>query len=204
MEILYRDAHVVVAVKPRGVLSEAGAGETMPALLQDAFGQTYTVHRLDRGVGGVMVYARTRSAAAALSAFVTTGALQKEYVAVVAGVPTPTEGELCDLLYHDARQNKTFVVDRTRKGAKEARLRYRVLQTVQVGEDTLSRVAIELLTGRSHQIRVQFSSRGYPLVGDGKYGSREKGDIRLHAHTITFPHPRTGKLLTFESLPAWA
>ncbi|MBQ3483587.1 MAG: hypothetical protein IJA78_05365 [Clostridia bacterium] len=198
MDILYQDRDLVVTVKPRGVLAQAGEGENMPALLAPSCGTVFPVHRLDRAVGGVMVYAKTRAAAAALSASVTKGELEKQYVAVVAGLPEPAEGELRDLLYHDARQNKTFVVDHARKGAKEAILRYRVTQTVQEGDNTLSRVEIRLLTGRSHQIRVQFGSRGWPLVGDGKYGSRIKARyLALFAASLAFLHPTSGKICRF-------
>lgn len=198
MEILFKDRDIVVAIKPRGVLSEGGTGEdNMPALLLPLVGKVYPVHRLDRGVGGVMVYARNPHAAAALSRAVQTGALCKEYTAVVAGVPA-ANGEWRDLLYHDARANKTFVVDRERRGAREAVLRYRVLESVTHEGTTLSRVSITLLTGRSHQIRVQFASRKHPLVGDGKYGSRQKATFpALAATALSFPHPTSGKPLSF-------
>lgn len=199
MEILFDDRDIVVAVKPRGVLSEGGTDEdNMPALLGALVGKVYPVHRLDRGVGGVMVYAKHPRAAAALSCAVQEGKLQKEYTAVVAGVPTPAEGEWQDLLYHDARANKTFVVDRARRGAREALLRYRVTESVAHQGEMLSRVSIRLLTGRSHQIRVQFASRKHPLVGDGKYGSRQKAPYpALAATALSFPHPTSGKILSF-------
>ena len=172
MEILFEDAHILVAVKPCGVLSEAhGSEPNMPALLG---GNVFAVHRLDRNVGGVMVYAKTKKAAAALSAAIQQGLLCKEYTAIVAGAPPPTEGELCDFLFKDSAKNKSFVVDSARKGAKEARLTYAVRDTLPYEGNALSRVEIRLQTGRSHQIRVQFASRGWPLVGDGKYGSRIK------------------------------
>lgn len=198
MDILYHDKDLVVVVKPRGVLAQAGEGENMPALLAPSCGTVFPVHRLDRAVGGVMVYAKTRAAAAALSDSIAKGKVRKSYVAVVSGVPEPAEGEWRDLLYHDARQNKTFVVDHARKGAKEARLLYRVLETVREGENTLSRVEVRLLTGRSHQIRVQFGSRGWPLVGDGKYGSRIKAPYpALFAQTFVFWHPSYGRRCTY-------
>ena len=202
MEILHCDKDIVVAVKPRGVLSEEQTGEqTMPALLREAIGgDVFTVHRLDRAVGGVMVYARNKKAAAALSAAIQSGELQKVYAAVVTGVPDATEGEWRDHLYHDARQNKTFVADRERKGTKEAILQYRVLDTKNANGVEFSRVSIKLLTGRSHQIRVQFASRGLPLVGDGKYGNRQKAAyLALCATRLTFPHPKSKKRCTFEA-----
>ncbi len=200
MEILYSDRDIVVAIKPRGVLSEQGEGngDSMPALLAPEFGRVYPVHRLDRAVGGVMVYARHSAAAAALSRAVADRALQKEYTAVIAGSPDAPEGEWEDLLYHDARSNKTFVVDRERKGAKKAILRYLVTDQAEYEGAELSRVKIRLLTGRSHQIRVQFASRALPLVGDGKYGSRIKAPfLALAATSLTFPHPKSGKPMSF-------
>ncbi len=198
MEILFQDKHILVAVKPRGVLSEAHEREeNMPALLG---GNVYPVHRLDRGVGGVMVYAKTGQAAAALSAAVQAGLLKKEYTAIVSGTPTPAGGELRDLLFKDSAKNKSFVVDRPRKGAKEAVLHYRTVDTRTAGETVLSRIQIQLVTGRSHQIRVQLSSRGWPLVGDGKYGSRIKAPFpALFATGLSFPHPVSGEILQFST-----
>ena len=199
MEILYKDRDLVVAVKPRGVLSEHKPGEdTMPSLLEAEVGKVWAVHRLDRAVGGVMVYARTAKAAAVISAAVQAGTLHKIYTAIVTGTPDPTEGEWRDYLYHDARQNKTFIADRARKGAKEAILRYRVTDRRSVDGQEFSRVSVELLTGRSHQIRVQFASRRHPLVGDGKYGSRQKAPfVALYATELSFPHPKNGRVMTF-------
>ncbi len=198
MQILFEDRHVVVAVKPVGVLSEhSDSEENMPALLG---GNVYPVHRLDRGVGGVMVYAKHKAAAAKLSQAVQAGGLCKEYTAVVSGIPTPAEGELRDLLFKDSAKNKSFVVDRMRKGAKEAILSYRVQDTRIHGGETLSRVQIHLVTGRSHQIRVQFSARGWPLVGDGKYGSRVKSTApALFSSGLCFPHPQSGKEMCFRA-----
>jgi 23S rRNA pseudouridine1911/1915/1917 synthase len=202
VEILHCDKDIVVAVKPRGVLSEEQTGEqTMPALLREAIGgDIFTVHRLDRAVGGVMVYARNKKAAAALSAAIQSGELQKVYTAVVTGTPDAAEGEWRDHLYHDQKQNKTFVADHERKGTKEAILEYRLLDKKCANGVEFSRISIKLLTGRSHQIRVQFASRGLPLVGDGKYGSRQKAAyLALCATRLTFPHPKSKKLCTFEA-----
>ena len=198
MEILFEDKYVVVAVKPRGALSEAHEREeNMPALLG---GNVHPVHRLDRGVGGVMVYAKTREAAAKLSAAVQQNKLEKEYTAIVSGVPTPAEGEMRDFLFKDSAKNKSFVVTGARKGAKEAVLTYQTSDTRVHEENPLTRVKIRLQTGRSHQIRVQFSSRAHPLVGDGKYGSRLKAEYpALYATALSFPHPKTGKRLQFSA-----
>ena len=197
MEILYLDADIVVAVKPRGVISEAGEG-SMPALLFPHAGEVLPVHRLDRGVGGVMVYARHKRAAAALCEAVRTGRLKKVYTAVVSGEPTADEGELRHYLFHDKRQNKSFPVDAARGGAKEAILRYTVTDRKVWQGHPLCRLSVELQTGRTHQIRVQLAAVGCPLVGDGKYGSRIKAAYpALAATALTFPHPRGGRMLSF-------
>lgn len=194
MEILYSDRKIAVCIKPVGVDSE----RDMPAILaRDLGGEWFVVHRLDQNVGGVMVYARTREAAATLSRAIQEGNLAKEYVAMVHGTP-PESGELTDLLWKDSRKNKVFVVKRKRSGVKEARLSYRVLTA---GEQSL--VRIRLYTGRSHQIRVQFSSRGFPLVGDHKYGSRDsRKEPMLFSCALCFPWE--GKQMRFESVPEWA
>ena len=194
MEILYSDKNIAVIVKPVGLESE----HDVPGALVEALGgEVFPIHRLDKNVGGVMVYARTKQAAAALSRAVQEGAMVKEYVALVHGTP-PEQGDWEDLLWKDSQKNKVFVVKRERKGVKKARLEFKTLHT---GEESL--VRIRLHTGRSHQIRVQFSSRGFPLVGDHKYGSRdEKTEPMLFSCCITFPWK--GETKRFESLPEWA
>ena len=194
MEILFSDPHIVVCVKPVGLDSEGD----MPAALQESLGgDIFTLHRLDKNVGGVMVYARTKVAAAALSKAIQDGTMVKEYVAKVHGEP-PETGDWTDLLFKDSSKNKVFVVKKERRGVKKARLEFTRLGG---GEDSL--VRIRLHTGRSHQIRVQFASRGYPLVGDHKYGARDEHDApMLFSCCLTFPHK--GKTLRFEQLPEWA
>lgn len=200
MEILYTDRDIVVAVKPRGVISEAGTVESMPALLAPSVGEVLPVHRLDRVVGGVMVYARNKRAAAALCESVRVGALKKIYTAVVSGVPSTPQGELRHYLFHDVRQNKSFPVDRAKKGAKEAVLRYVVMDEKEWQGSAFSRLSIELETGRTHQIRVQLAAVGCPLVGDGKYGSRQKAPYpALAATALTFPHPANGRKMSFSA-----
>ena len=190
MEILYTDAQIIVCVKPVGVDSE----HEMPALLG---GQIYTLHRLDKNVGGVMVYARTAAAAARLSRDIQEGRMVKEYVAMVHGTP-PESGDWQDLLFKDSQKNKVFVVKKQRAGVKPARLEFTRLTASE-----RSLVHVRLHTGRSHQIRVQFSSRGYPLVGDHKYGSRaEETAPMLFSCRLTFPH--MGQTVTFSAIPAWA
>ncbi len=190
MEILFQDLNIVVLVKPVGLDSEHDVPQALG-------GEIYTIHRLDKNVGGVMVYARTKAAAAALSQAVQNGTMVKEYVAMVHGAP-PETGDWEDWLFKDSRKNKVFVVKKQRAGVKKARLTYRALRA---GEESL--VRIRLYTGRSHQIRVQFASRGYPLVGDHKYGSRdEKTAPMLFSSCLRFPYK--GKEVCFEALPDWA
>ncbi|MBQ9132063.1 MAG: RluA family pseudouridine synthase [Clostridia bacterium] len=203
MEILYEDAALIVAVKPGGTVSEnTPSGDGFADLLAARCGGYIgTVHRLDRGVGGVMAYAKTPAAAARLSAAIQDRTLKKEYLAVVHGTPSPAGGELRDLLFHDRMKNKTFVVDRARRGVKEAILDFEVLRSVQNDGEAYSLLRIRLQTGRTHQIRVQFSSRGHALLGDGKYGSRERSPLGLFCTRLEIPHPITGKTLTVEALP---
>ncbi len=225
MDFLYHDKDLAVILKPVGLDSESA----VPAAIIEALGgECYTVHRLDLNVGGVMVYARTKSAAAALSRAIQgevghrpmndsdclqspseasgqpradrwpNGTMVKEYVALVHG-NVEESGDWTDLLLKDAKKNKVFVVDRERKGVKKARLTFTRLESD--GETSL--VRIRLYTGRSHQIRVQFASRKHPLVGDHKYGARdERKEPMLYSCCLTFPWK--GKELRFEHLPDWA
>ena len=193
MEILHSDKNLVVLIKPVGLDSET---EVPAALKEQLGGEVYPIHRLDKNVGGVMVYARTKQAASALSKAVQEGAMVKEYVAMVHGTP-PEDGDWTDLLFKDSSKNKVFVVKKERRGVKKARLEFTTLRS---GEESL--VRIRLHTGRSHQIRVQFSSRGFPLVGDHKYGSRDdKKEPMLFSCCITFPWK--GESKKFEALPDW-
>ena len=194
MDILDSDRDLAVCIKPVGLDSEA----EVPAELKKVLGgEIFPVHRLDKNVGGIMVFARTKQAAAALSKAVQEGQMVKEYVAMVHGTP-PERGDWEDFLFKDSRKNKVFAVKKERKGVKYARLEF---ERLSAGEASL--VHIRLHTGRSHQIRVQFSSRGFPLVGDHKYGSRdEKLEPMLFSCRITFPWKGESKV--FEAKPDWA
>ena len=194
MEILYSDKELVVCVKPVGLDSE----HEVPAALSETLGgEIFTLHRLDKNVGGVMVYARTKAAAASLSRAIQEGTMVKEYVAMVHGTP-PERGDWEDLLWKDSKKNKVFVVKRMRGGVKKARLEFIRLTA---GEESL--VRIRLHTGRSHQIRVQFASRGYPLVGDHKYGAKDSSPApMLFSCQLTFPFQE--ETLQFEAKPDWA
>ncbi len=190
MELLYSDENIVVCIKPVGMDSEHDVPQALG-------GEIYTLHRLDKNVGGVMVYARNKKWAASLSACIQKGEMAKEYVALVHGTP-PQYGDWQDLLFKDSRKNKVFVVKRQRAGVKAARLEF-----VRLTEGKTSLVRILLHTGRSHQIRVQFASRGYPLVGDRKYGARDESTApMLYSCQISFPYQ--GEIKAFTSLPPWA
>ncbi|MBR5280354.1 MAG: RNA pseudouridine synthase [Clostridia bacterium] len=195
MEILELNSAFVVCVKPAGPDSE----HAMPEMLSNAIGgPVWPVHRLDKNVGGVMVYARTKASAAALSRAVQDGTMVKEYVAWVRGL-VPEEDTWQDYLWKDSSKNKVFVVKRLRKGVKEAKLSFKRLY----GDTAQSLVWIRLHTGRSHQIRVQFASRKHPLIGDGKYGGKDSAieDPRLFACHLSFPYD--GMCHSFEFYPDW-
>ena len=197
--ILYQDSFLVIAVKPAGVLSQLDkTGDTaMTDILSEYIGKTVLpVHRLDRAVGGVMVYALTKEAAGKLGGILGTDAFKKEYLTVVDGI-LAEKGTLEDYLLHDARRNMTSVVSAKTKDAKAASLSYTLLET----HENASLVRVLLHTGRTHQIRVQFSSRGMPILGDGRYGSRERHPVALWSYRLSFSHPMAKKRLTFQAIP---
>ena len=200
--IIFEDPCIAVCLKPAGLFSQAGEGESMLSLLDRHFAENgekakaYPVHRLDRETGGLMVYAKDSRSAAALSAEVQSHGLKKRYYAVTNGVPAEASGTLTDLLFRDKQKNKTFVVKRMRKGVREAALDYRVVAAS--GGKAL--IEVSLLTGRTHQIRVQFASRRLPLVGDGRYGGGS-GRLALFACGLEFTHPISGERMSFSALP---
>lgn len=185
-EILYENKQFVLCVKPVGVLSQAdeNTSENMVTLLHLLCDSPiYPIHRLDRQVGGIIVYAKTKEMAAKLSTEIQNHRFIKEYYAVIHGHLEEKKGIFSDWLFKDSKQNKVFSVKRPRKGAKEAILEYEVLSEIE----SFSLVKIQLKTGRTHQVRVQFASRKHPLVGDGKYGSHDNHcEVALWSHRLCF------------------
>ena len=222
LEILYSDKDIVVCIKPVGALSEKDGNKTsVPKLICEQLNikEVFSVHRLDKNVGGIMVYALNSFSASAIIKDIADKKIIKEYAALVIGQPGKMEnaaesaqenkageanetieekGEMIDLLFHDSSKNKTFVTSRMRKGVRNAKLEYATVMT----KNGISLMRIKLHTGRTHQIRVQFSSRKMPLVGDGKYGSRDKSDKPcLFSFHLAFRHPRNKKPLDFIKYP---
>ena len=193
MDVVYQDSRIVVVIKPAGVLSS-----DLPALLRQQLGTDCfrTVHRLDAQVGGLMVLARSVKAASLLSAQIAAREFEKKYLAVLEGTPAPA-GILVDLLGRDQARRITYVASAPGKDIQEAALDYQVLQS----REGLSLVSIALHTGRTHQIRVQFASRGYSLWGDRKYGTPQDAPIALWSHHLKFTHPQTGETMEFTAAP---
>lgn len=201
MELIYVDDDILVCLKPARVLSTDEPGG-VPELAREALGNLNadirTVHRLDRVVSGLMVLARNAKAASELSRQIREDAFEKEYLAVVHGCPENPAGTLRDLLGRDKARKMTFVTEQPAKGVQEAVLDYRVLTTAE----NMARVRIALRTGRTHQIRVQFASRGMPLVGERKYSTLEDPcEIALWSCRIGFIHPKTGEKMEFTHQP---
>ena len=201
MELIHVDRDIVVCIKPPRVLSTDEPGG-LPDLIREALGDPKanirTVHRLDRVVSGLMVLARTNKSASELSRQIREGEFCKEYLAVLHGVPSEEHGTLRDLLLRSKAERKTYVVAQPGKNVQEAILNYHLVSS----SDILSKVRIELVTGRTHQIRAQFSSRDLPLVGDRKYSLYEDDcEIALWSHKIAFNHPYTGKRMEFVREP---
>lgn len=197
MEIIYQDKDIIVCVKPPRVLSTDEPGG-LPDLIRQELGDpnanVRTVHRLDRTVSGLMVLARRSKAASELSRQIREGEFHKEYLAVIHGTPEEDAAELQDLLLRNKQERKTYLVTESGKDVQEARLSYQVLNRAQ----DLTRVRIQLHTGRTHQIRAQFSGRGWPLAGDRKYGIPDEAEeIALWSYRLAFYHPYSGKPMEF-------
>lgn len=201
MELIYQDRDIVVCIKPPRVLSTdepGGVPDLVRKELGDEQANVRTVHRLDSVVSGLMVLARRSKAAAELSRQIRDGEFQKEYMAVVHGKPEPEKGTLKDLLLRNKQERKTYIVNEPGKDVQEAILHYQTQNTC----DGLSRVRIQLETGRTHQIRAQFSGRGLPLVGDRKYGLEEDDcEIALWSYRLCFKHPYSGQVMEFVQEP---
>ena len=198
--ILFEDKDIIVCIKPVGIISQAASDGThsmVAELEKECACHVYPVHRLDKEVGGLMVYAKTQKAAAELSKQVSDRTMIKNYLAVTENGCLEPEGKMEDLLFFDKQRNKSFVVKRERKGVKKAVLDYKL---IKVAEDR-SLYYVKLQTGRTHQIRVQFASRKMPLVGDKKYGSKVSGAIGLYSTSISFRHPANGENMIFTSKP---
>lgn len=205
-EILFEDKHIAVLIKPVGMLSQGdeSGDESIVSFLEKTSSYVGVIHRLDRGVGGVMVYAKTKKAAGRLSAQVADKELfSKTYLVVCHGRPKDDFGEMHDLLFKDSHLNKSYTVDRMRKGVKEASLEYSLIAYDESAD--LSLVKVKLHTGRTHQIRVQFSSRGMSLAGDKKYGARDNfKNIGLFSSNLAFHHPVSEDMIDIGALPDYS
>lgn len=197
IDIIFEDENIVVCIKPVGVISQSDGKEDMCFVLKEQLKcNIFPVHRLDTAVGGTMVFAKNSHTASDMSKQINDGVLKKEYLAVIAGKPEKDSDILTDLLFKDSSKNKTFVVRRERRGVKKASLEYKSLCT----SDNMTLIKVLLHTGRTHQIRVQFASRKLPLLGDGKYGSRNNNcNIALWSYAVSFFYK--GKTMIYSSVP---
>ncbi|MCL2860918.1 MAG: RluA family pseudouridine synthase [Firmicutes bacterium] len=208
MRILHEDNHIIVVEKPLNVPSQEDSSKDLDLLnmvkayLKEKYdkpGNVYTglVHRLDRPTGGVMVFAKTSKAAARLSESLKVGEVQKRYFAIVSGFLKDRVAHLSDWLIKDEENNIVKRVVAKVEGAKKAEMTYRVLAS----DEGLTLVDINLLTGRSHQARVQMATAGAPIFGDAKYGSPHQGNLALWAYQLSFIHPVTGSSMLFKCYP---
>jgi 23S rRNA pseudouridine1911/1915/1917 synthase len=197
MTVLGQTDEFIVCIKPRGIVSQGAQGDMLSLLREETGREVYPVHRLDRETAGVMVFAFTPAAAARLSAQITRGEIKKRYYAVTKAGLRPESGEMTDLLFRDKAKNKTYVVKRERKGVRQAKLEYSLV----CEKNGYALWEILLHTGRTHQIRVQFSSRGYPLAGDRRYGGEKAESLGLFAFSLEFTNPLTGSPETYTHKP---
>ncbi len=201
ISLLYTDPSLIVCVKPVGISSESPG---LPDLIAEQCGcKALPVHRLDQGTGGVIVLARSSAACTSMQRLFQDNMVKKEYLAVISGCPEENDGVFTDLLWHDRLKNKSFVVDRLRAGVKEASCAWKLLNSTLYDGQKIALIRVVLHTGRTHQIRVQLGSRGFPLVGDRKYGSRMPAKtFSLWASAISFPHPEQKNVsVSVTSLP---
>lgn len=202
IDILFEDEHICICKKLPGLLSEdKPTPESLPNILKVQLGcEIFTLHRLDKPVGGAIIYAKTNKAASIFSKLVSENKIKKQYITVLDAIPQQASGELTDMLFRDKQKNKTFVVKRMRKGVKEAKLTYTVTDTAK----NHALVLVTLITGRTHQIRAQFASRKTPVTGDGKYGSRDnRCETALWSYRLEFTHPITGEKIDICSQPPY-
>lgn len=212
LNVIYEDNHIIVVEKPAGVPTQADytKDEDMYNIVREYLKEKYNkpgqafvgiVHRLDRPVGGVMVFAKTSKSASRLSEQIRNRSFTKIYLAEVYGHMKIKEGSLENYLLKNEKKNMSFISEENVEGAKLAKLDYEVIEE----KEKTSIVKILLHTGRHHQIRVQFSNIGYPLVGDNKYGKLEKGrsDVHLWAYCIEFKHPTKDEYMSFSIKPSW-
>ena len=211
LKVIYEDNHIIVVEKIPNVPSQSDkTGDIdMLTMVKQYIKEKYNkpgnvylglVHRLDRPVGGIMIFAKTSKAASRLSDQVREKVFKKKYLAVVDGKIENKSGTLEDNLYKDERNNISKVVNKDKKNAKLAKLDYDVIKYDEVKK--LSLVKVNLHTGRHHQIRVQLSNFGHSIFGDQKYGTRGQGkQIALWAYELTINHPITKEEMTFKDLP---
>lgn len=203
INIVYEDDDIIVCQKPVGVSSQFSDNENMLSLLKEQLNlkeMPYVVHRLDTAVGGLMLYSKNKKSASFLSKQISDSQFIKKYYCVVHSKPENKAGTLTDFLFKDSRKNKSFVVKKERKGVKFASLEYELLDSVEHREEILSLMKVTLHTGRSHQIRVQFSSRKMPLYGDGKYGGSDNCNIALFSSELCFKN-QNNQMMNFKLIP---
>ena len=207
LKILYEDNHIIVVIKPYNVPVQADSSNDLDMLtiiknyIKEKYnkpGNVYLglVHRLDRPVGGVMVFAKTSKAASRLSEEVRTNKIHKTYLAVVHGILDKKNGKLINKMSKDEKTHNSYIDE---KNGKEAILEYKVIKE----EDDLSLLKINLITGRHHQIRLQLSNINHPIYGDQRYGLQDKKQIMLYAYKLEFTHPVTKEVMIFKNLPNW-